>query len=578
MKKIKRVQIKDLGALTFEGAAAYSLLKSDPRTHLTFTLGSALITDAYYQSEVDEVFRLYEALKAVVAVEPKFAWQYAAWMRDPKNGKGNRIQGSLVPAMLDGLTPDATFVAYYVQKCLSFRPDDVVAFFQHFERLGLGGPSVAARQGAARALTSFDEYQLMKYANAKAEWRLCDVIAILRDELTALGADGELALNVGAYLHASSRDRKDFLVGLPITRARKLLWSQPKGHAMSEAFASEVQAARVTWEQVYGHFGTQADENRKSIQRNHRVWKAVLSMPGLMGDLAFMRNLRNFMAAGIKADKLQVLAKDRGFREVWPHQVFSAFKAVPEAEPVLDVVFEKIARKLPSGRHLGIADVSGSMAVKVGGAFSTTRAMDVALTLTALMSHSSGLGASFCDESMMSWSGADGKYLHIARRRGGLLDFIKAPELNRGWGGTQVFGAVMDLILWLQQNRDVKPPDCLWFFSDMQFHPAVAVGGPAMKPVVAMAKKLGVGFTNVPPLEVALRIYRQMFGAVDVVLWNLAAYAPVPVPSDMEGVLLVSGFDTNTFSQVETWRKRRELGGGKMATNQNVVLETIRRY
>ena len=91
-------------------------------------------------------------------------------------------------------------------------------------------------------------------------------------------------------------------------------------------------------------------------------------------------------------------------------------------------------------------------------------------------------------------------------------------------------------------------------------------------------KKLGVGFTNVPPLEVALRIYRQMFGAVDVVLWNLAAYAPVPVPSDMEGVLLVSGFDTNTFSQVETWRKRRELGGGKMATNQNVVLETIRRY
>ncbi|MEZ4460509.1 MAG: hypothetical protein R3E66_12445 [bacterium] len=85
------------------------------------------------------------------------------------------------------------------------------------------------------------------------------------------------------------------------------------------------------------------------------------------------------------------MAKDRRFQEVWPHQVHTASKNVPDAEPVLDVIFGKLANKLPSGRHLGIADVSGSMSVHVGGAFSSTRAMDVALTLTALMSRTSGL-------------------------------------------------------------------------------------------------------------------------------------------------------------------------------------------
>ncbi|MEZ4460508.1 MAG: hypothetical protein R3E66_12440 [bacterium] len=159
------------------------------------------------------------------------------------------------------------------------------------------------------------------------------------------------------------------------------------------------------------------------------------------------------------------------------------------------------------------------------------------------------------------------------------MDFTKAPELHRGWGGTQVFGAVMHLIEWLKENRDVRPPDCLWFFSDMQFHPAAAAQGAVANEMAGLAKRLGVGVKNVAPLEAALEIYRQMFGPVDVTsAGTTSPCAPVPVPSDMEGVLLVSGFDTNTFSQVETWRKRRELGGGKVKTNQNVVLETIRRY
>ena len=92
-----------------------------------------------------------------------------------------------------------------------------------------------------------------------------------------------------------------------------------------------------------------------------------------------------------------------------------------------------------------------------------------------------------------------------------------------------------------------------------------------------------MGTQDVPPLQVAIELYRKMFGKVDVVLWNLAAYAPVPVPADMDGVLLVSGFDANTFASVKAWRDGKAANkgadkGDTLAQNQEVILDLIRSF
>jgi hypothetical protein len=178
---------------------------------------------------------------------------------------------------------------------------------------------------------------------------------------------------------------------------------------------------------------------------------------------------------------------------------------------------------------------------------------------------------------MMGWS--NGSYLSLVQRKDGdsPLAFSDRADLRRGWGGTQVFGAVMELLTWLKRHDHVRPPDCLWFFSDMQFHPAAGGTDAVPRKLLREAKKRGLG-TNVPPLELALNLYRSMFGPVDVVLWNLAAYAPVPVPADMEGVLLVSGFDANTLDHVAAWRRDGRVGEGQVVDNQDVILETIRSY
>lgn len=574
----RKIDLRHLkySALTYQGASAYDLGATHPLIDLAFTFGSALFTDGFYETQQHEVRRFADALAAAHKVEPRFVWQYAAWMRDPKRGKGNRIQGSLAAALLDSMLDETEYTAQYVAACLGHRPDDVTAFVRHYDQLLPNRPTAAARRGMAQALARFDEYQLMKYAEQKADdVRLCDAIYLVRPQLEALGADGALAIAVGEYLHASSRDRDARAASLPLTQARRALWRQPKSFAHDQAFANTVAKARVTWEQVLSHFGDASDR-----AANHALWNALLKTRGLLGDMALLRNVRNLHLAGFSNRDLAKQLAKRRFDEVWPHQVYAGFKAVPELEPVFSVAFEKMTAKLPPGRHLGLADASGSMGRRVGGAHGSLTCADVAFCLTALMSETSGLGASFADANFAHYG--DGSYLSIAERgpKESALQFASNPEVRRAWGGTQVFGAITELVTWLKRNRRVRAPECLWFFSDMQFHPAEHATNlpPSLQRV---AKKHGYG-ERVPPLELALRLYRQEIGPVDVVLWNLAAYAPAPVAADMEGVLLVSGFDANTFEHVAAWRdgNRRQSRSRERTVEQNqeVVLDQIRSY
>jgi hypothetical protein len=560
--------------LTHEGAGAYNYSDSAPLIHLTFTCGSALLTDGFYQTQADEVRRIKAALEGARKVEPRFPWQYGAWMRDPKRGKGNRIQGSLVPALMDSMTQGEDCAEHYVAQCLGHRVDDLMAFVQHYKALKLGAPSAPAKRGIALALTKFDEYQLMKYTGRSQDVRLCDVIYMVRPELEALGEQGALALKVGRLLHAPTRLRGGLVEGLPMSQTRLSLFKQPKSYALDPHFKDQLALARVTWEQVLGQFGSDETkiedkaEKAEAKKRNRAVWRAMLDIPNLLPDMALARNLRNLRDAGFTMDELVAQARKRRFEGVWPHQIYAGFKAEPSLEPAFDAALGATKAILPKGRHLGIGDASGSMGVKVGGLKGSLTARDVAYCLVGLMSETSGLGASFSDADMK-----------IAQRKPheGPLGFTKRPELYHGWGGTQVFGAIMDLIQWLLKNKDVAPPDCLWFFSDMQFHPAGGSAAKVPKELQKQAEALGL-HKNAPPLELAMKLYRALLGPVDVVLWNLAAYTPVPVSAKTEGVLLVSGFDANTFRHVSAWRDGKALGEGKVEQNQEVILNTIRAY
>jgi hypothetical protein len=162
------------------------------------------------------------------------------------------------------------------------------------------------------------------------------------------------------------------------------------------------------------------------------------------------------------------------------------------------------------------------------------------------------------------------------------MDFAERVRGGAGWGSTQVAGSVVSLISILLTEKRRPRPRTLYFFSDMQFHPPELQTLPQRTVLGAELQKLFQ--PNVPPLLAAIRAYRHLIGPVDVVLWNLAAYDAAPLPSKMEGVMMLAGFDANSFRHVETWQNagspatdavEKKIPG---ARNQEAELEYIRTF
>ena len=160
-------------------------------------------------------------------------------------------------------------------------------------------------------------------------------------------------------------------------------------------------------------------------------------------------------------------------------------------------------------------------------------------------------------------------------------------------GSTQVTGSVLSLMELLLKDPSMKRPDTLFFFSDMQFHPPDApqvchVWGQKYKKHLLSLTKTGERIKQYldirkPPLVAAIDAWRSLIGPVDIVLWNMATYEASPVPSKVDNVLLVSGFDVNTMKHIDNWKK----SGSKAAStrsipeavkNPEIVLEKIREF
>ncbi|MFY1825919.1 hypothetical protein ACN47A_08410 [Myxococcus fulvus] len=542
-----------VGSLTHEGAAAFDLSKTDPLLHLTFTKGAALLEESFYRTQVAEIQSYAAALLAAERHERGFGWKFAAYMRDPVKGKGNRIQGSVAPAILAAADPEGPFTEEYTFRCLRHRADDVALFLTHFENLGLGEVPPAARKGMARALAGMDGYQLLKYARRqfpvarrrkngqRASLRLVDAMGVAKAHLD------ERTLKLYQYLHAPTRERGPLAAGLELLEARRAFFG---GEASVENFVK----GRLSTEQALSFMGS-----------TEETWRRVLDVPGLLPDLAFKGYLRAMYRAGIPVDVLLAEARERRFAGLWPHQVYMGWWAAmwgktrqnsqeedcfhsdpePAIAPVFEVILEKVCEGvLPEGRSLGLADISGSMfATKLGGVKSSAHVGDVAVVLAAVMARELGYAATFSDD------------VFVEERQPGQGVCALATKLRegKGWGGTQVANSVVNLVSQLLEEPSRPRPRTLYFFSDMQFHPPeVQTLSPAK---VAWLREHDVAFdASVPPLQAALQAWHRALGPVDVVLWNLAAYDASPLPSRVPNVLMLSGFDANSFRHVSAWQ------------------------
>jgi hypothetical protein len=82
-----------------------------------------------------------------------------------------------------------------------------------------------------------------------------------------------------------------------------------------------------------------------------------------LGALAFLRNLRNMVQAGVSEDEIRAYAKNVNVDKVLPFRYIAAARIVPQFEDMLEaMMFRSLAgmEKLP-GKTVLLVDVSGSM-------------------------------------------------------------------------------------------------------------------------------------------------------------------------------------------------------------------------
>lgn len=242
------------------------------------------------------------------------------------------------------------------------RPDELTEFLAIYWKDGKQPLSKQVKLGLAKAFQKFDEYSLAKY-NRDKDITLKDVLFLCHSK--------PKDVPVGALRWAKAERR--FAADPAFCHEQR-----PDGFSEGELLYGKLiydqLATPDTWEVELSKNGNTAE-----------AWMRLLS-ENKLGDLAFLRNLRNMTDKGVSKQFIVEHAKDRKWGRVLPFRFIVAGRVVPSMEPELESWMLKClegADKLP-GRTVLLVDVSGSMGSALS-AKSDLRRLDAACGLAMLL-------------------------------------------------------------------------------------------------------------------------------------------------------------------------------------------------
>ena len=215
------------------------------------------------------------------------------------------------------------------------RPDELTEFLAIYWKDGKCPLSKQVKLGLAQAFQKFNEYQLGKYNRAK-DIKLRDVLFLCHSK----PADVEPGTLWTKHLRAEHKDD-------PLQTPH----SFTEGEQLYAKLVDGTLATPDTWEVEL----SAGKDKRETFMR--------LMAENKLGDLAFLRNLRNMLDAGVPRDALKAYGASRKWGRVLPFRFIAAARVVPQFEPYLEPwMLSCLAEqpKLPGVTGL-LVDVSGSM-------------------------------------------------------------------------------------------------------------------------------------------------------------------------------------------------------------------------
>lgn len=284
------------------------------------------------------------------------------------------------------------------------RPDEIGEFISLYWREKKQPLSNQVKKGLAQAFNKFNEYQFAKWDKNSAAVKLRDALFLV---------------------HAK-----------PAT---------PEQEALFKSIADQTLKTPDTWETNLSNGADKGETFTRLMQENK------------LGALAFIRNLRNMVQAGVSEQLIRQYARTVNTDRVLPFRFIAAARIVPQFEDMLESMMLRSLQqheKLP-GKTVLLVDVSGSMFGTKVSAKSDLDRFDAAAALAVL-------AREICEEvEIYSFSN---NLVRIPARRGfALVEAIKGSQSHSGTATGQA----------VRQLNGYTVYDRLVIFTDEQSHDKV---------------------------------------------------------------------------------------------------------
>lgn len=249
------------------------------------------------------------------------------------------------------------------------RADELTEFLAIYWKDGKQPLSKQVKLGLAKAFAKFNEYELAKY-NRDKDIKLRDVLFLCHSK--PAGATGIW----------NKQARKAFAEAPQNSAASKRILIQT-GHDIGFT-ESELLYGKVVYDQLATP-DTWEVELSKSTDKK-ASWMRLLAEQKL-GDLAFLRNLRNMQQAGVPLEFIVANAEDRRWSRVLPFRFLAAAAVVPQLENHLERWMFKCLEGSPKleGCTAIVIDTSPSMWQDKISAKSELSRFDAAAALAILL-------------------------------------------------------------------------------------------------------------------------------------------------------------------------------------------------
>lgn len=343
-----------------KGALAYT---RDEKSELFLLAVSNMVgQDRFHESATERDAR-FETLSRNVAVQdPQWFGNFVGWLRNDAFMRSASIVAAVEGAKAlyeAGAMNGAPRALVAASQARADEPGEVFAYYE--SKYGKNFPAYLKKGVADGARKLYSEYSLLKYDTDSKGYRFADVIQLSH-------AKARDARQNALFGHALDR-RYNNVNGIPeelgLLRKRSLLMDETdvfeRRALIQRSDAGELlKQAGMTWEALSGWLQGPMDAE---------AWQAVIPS---MGYMALLRNIRNFLQAGVSASVLkgvlntisdpEQVAKSKQF----PFRFLAAYNANKgnlKVSAALEEALEASLSNVPSltGRTLILVDRSGSM-------------------------------------------------------------------------------------------------------------------------------------------------------------------------------------------------------------------------